>query len=74
MMHQVLFDLYLYLLSKIEEYSQFTFNVFDFASIKFFDSRQFLPSYENKHAKNYKHFILTKFDIREIQNIFNGKH
>ena len=64
------FSLYLYLLSKIEEYSQTALNVFDFASIKFL---QFLPNCETKYTRNYKHFVTAKFCFCEMQNIFNEK-
>ena len=60
-------DLHLYLLSKIEEYSQTTLDEFHFASIKFCDLCIFLPSCKTKYTRHYTRFVLTKSDTREMK-------
>ena len=56
----IAFHFYLYLLSKIEEYSSTTINVSNFAIFTFFFFF-FLPNCETKYNMNYKHFVPAKF-------------
>lgn len=47
------FDVYLYLLSEVKEYSQTTLNVLNFASIELCNFWNFLPSCWSKYTRNY---------------------